>query len=74
MFLFLFLIIFCAVIPPPTGVIVLVDNTPEVIPVAGGTSANLRVQFTRGVVGATYSCVLEGLSPEQDCKSRLGVI
>ena len=68
MFFVIVLLIFCAVFPPATGVIVLVDNTPEVIPVAAGTSANLRVQFIRGVVGATYRCVLEGASPEQDCK------
>ena len=51
------------------GAIILVDDTPEVISVAGGQSANVRIMFELSPEAVSATCALEELRPATDCKT-----
>ena len=65
-YLILFLCLL-AVIPTETGIIVLVDNTPEVMLESG--AGTVRVQFTLTFDATSVSCFLRDIATSrQDCE------
>ena len=52
-----------------TGVIELIDDTPEVIQEAGGQTASVRIMFTLSPVAFSATCALQELEPTAvDCE------
>lgn len=55
------------VIPVESGIIVLADDTPEVMEEDGG-QISVRVRFSRSADVARVECALLELQPAQNCK------
>lgn len=58
------------VIPTETGIIVLIDDTPEVMQEDGGL-LSVRVRFSRNTDVANVECALLELVSPQNCKQKM---